>query len=109
MPRQKKDVPSDAAHARLVTALVATELGTPSLNLDDPSERDPQCDFARQIAIYLYANLFGHNLSRIGRQFGRHRSTVAHSLRVVEDSRTDPALDDALDRMERWLEDVVPA
>ncbi|MGB3455805.1 MAG: helix-turn-helix domain-containing protein [Litorimonas sp.] len=107
MPRTRSEAPEDAARARLVTALVALEFGAQSLDLAQPDRRDPMTDFARQVAVYLLAQLTDMNLTRIGALFGRHRSTVAHSIRAVEDGRDDPGLDDTLDRLETWLADIL--
>jgi chromosomal replication initiator protein len=41
----------------------------------------------RQVAMYLCKTLTSASLPDIGRAFGKHHSTVLHSIRKVEDDR----------------------
>jgi chromosomal replication initiator protein len=41
----------------------------------------------RQVAMYLCKTLTSASLPDIGRAFGKHHSTVIHSIRKVEDER----------------------
>lgn len=43
----------------------------------------------RQIAMYVAHTVLGVSMKEVGRAFGRHRSTVAHACKVVEDLRDD--------------------
>lgn len=52
---------------------------------------------ARQIAAYLLNTELGLSQSECARRLGRHRSTVEHSLRRMEDSRDDPVFNAHLD------------
>jgi chromosomal replication initiation ATPase DnaA len=106
MPRTRQVDPIDPARARLATAAVAIEFGVPDLTLDHPDLRNPLCDFSRQVAMYLTASLYGMTMTRIGELFSRDRSTVSHAIRVIEDGRTDPVLDEKIDRLETWLGEV---
>ncbi|MEM7729934.1 MAG: helix-turn-helix domain-containing protein [Pseudomonadota bacterium] len=109
MPRHTHRDPIDAARARLAAAAVAIEFGAPELDIDDHEQRSPLCDFARQVAMYLTASLYGLTLTRVGELFGRHRSTVRHAIETVEEGRTDPVLDETLDRLELWLGEAAAA
>lgn len=103
MPRRKSAHPIDPARAKLAVAAAAMEFGVPDLDLGKPEQRAPLTDFARQVAMYLTAITYGLTLTRIGELFGRDRSTVSHAMKVIEDSRTDPVLDEKLARLEDWL------
>jgi len=62
---------------------------------------------ARQVAMYLVHVALGVSLTRIGRLFGRDRSTVAHACQCVEDRRDDPAFDEFIEALERTLLELV--
>jgi chromosomal replication initiation ATPase DnaA len=53
--------------------------------------------------MYLAHTAFGLSISEIARECGRHRSTVAHACRVVEELRDDPVRDRALTALEAVL------
>lgn len=103
MPRAKNSDPADPARAKLAVAVAAIEFGVPDLDLAHPEHRAPLIDYARQVAMYLSSCSFGMTMTRIGELFGRDRSTVSHAIRVVEDGRTDPVLDEKIERLEIWL------
>jgi len=103
MSRRKTTDPIDPARAKLAVAAAALEFGVPDLDLGRPDHRAPLIDFARQVAMYLSACIFGMTMTRIGELFGRDRSTVSHALKVVEDGRTDPVFDAKIERLESWL------
>ncbi|WP_298913617.1 helix-turn-helix domain-containing protein [uncultured Algimonas sp.] len=107
MARKREINPLDPACARLATAAVALEFGVPELALSRPGTRSPLCDFARQAAMYLTYCSYDMNKARVGELFGRHSSTVRHAIEVIEESRTDPVLDEQLHRLERWLGQAV--
>lgn len=103
MPRVRNIDPTDPARAKLAIAAAAIEFGVPDLDLANPEQRSPLIDYARQVAMYLASCSFGMTMTRIGEMFGRDRSTVSHAIRVVEDGRTDPVLDEKIERLEIWL------
>lgn len=103
MPRIRRIDPTDPARAKLAVAAAAIEFGVPDLDLSTPNQRAPLTDYARQVAMYLSSCSFGMTMTRIGELFGRDRSTVSHAIRVVEDGRTDPVLDEKIERLEIWL------
>jgi chromosomal replication initiator protein len=45
----------------------------------------------RQVAMYLCKSLTSASLPDIGRVFGKHHSTVIHSIRKVEEDRKKDA------------------
>jgi chromosomal replication initiator protein len=47
----------------------------------------------RQIAMYLCRNLTGASLPEIGKQFGKHHTTVIHSVDKIAEMRKDPDFD----------------
>lgn len=55
---------------------------------------------ARQVAIYLGHVGCGFTYARIGRLYGRDRTTAAHACAVVEDRRDDAAFDRVLALLE---------
>lgn len=103
MPRRKTTNPNDPARARLALSAAAIEFGVPELDITKPHQRAPLTDYVRQVAMYLSACSYGMTMTRIGELFGRDRSTVSHAIRVIEEGRTDPVLDEKLERLEDWL------
>jgi chromosomal replication initiator protein len=48
----------------------------------------------RQVAMYIAKHLTDASIPEIGRRFGKHHSTVIHSIaKICALQRTDPALD----------------
>jgi chromosomal replication initiation ATPase DnaA len=43
--------------------------------------------------MYLAHVVFRLSLTRVGRAFGRDRTTATHACRVIEDAREDPDVD----------------
>ena len=68
-----------------------------------------QAAFARQVAMYLSHVVLGLSLTKVGNQFARDRTTVAHACAMIEDMRDDPALDARLDHLERAICSLVDA
>jgi chromosomal replication initiation ATPase DnaA len=84
-----------------VIACVAADFNLDAPALIAPTRGSPRVAFARQIAMYLAHVGFALSFERIGRSFGRDRTTVAHACRVVEDGRDDVWLDCRLAKLER--------
>ncbi|AMM85037.1 helix-turn-helix domain-containing protein [Martelella sp. AD-3] len=63
----------------------------------------------RQIAMYVCHVTLQLSLSEIGAAFGRDRTTVAYSCRVIEDRRDDRAFDEFIASVERLAYSVVVA
>ncbi len=55
----------------------------------------------RQVAMYMAHVTLGLSLTRVGRKFGRDRTTVAYACRLVEDLRDDAGFDFALEHLEQ--------
>lgn len=63
-----------------------------SEDIFSPTRGRPEVAFARQCAIWLYYTKMGRtNYTRVGRAFGRDRTTARHAIEVVDNVRaTDP-------------------
>src|SRR4051812_49031166 len=72
-----------------VAFCVARDFGLDAAELFERRRRAPRVAFARQVAMYVAHTSFQLSLARIGRVFGRHRTTVSHACHVVEDGRDD--------------------
>lgn len=84
--------------AKIQTA-VAEAFG---LHFDDlkQSSRVRATAFPRQIAIYLAKQLTDASLPEIGRQFGKHQTTVMHSIAKIHHLRaTDAGVDKAIQNL----------
>lgn len=68
--------------------------------------RRPYSHF-RQIAMYVCHVTLQLSLSEIGQAFGRDRTTVAYSCRVIEDRRDDRSFDEFIASVERLALSVV--
>src|SRR5262245_48958488 len=95
----------DDGVCRFIETLVSAALGASLTELRGAKRGRAPTAFARQTAMYLAHVHFGLSLSRVGRNFGRDRTTVSHACARVEDSRDDPkfervftCLEAALDR-----------
>lgn len=93
-------IPLVREQAWRVQIAVAHVTGVPLKDLYSPRRHYPRAAFARQVAMYLCHVAYGMNLKQVGFAFGRHRSTVCHAFRRIEQQRDDPELDRTL----CWLE-----
>jgi chromosomal replication initiation ATPase DnaA len=91
---------ADAQLCRLIERLVATTLGVTTRELRSASRGQAPVAFARQAAMYVGHVVFGLSLTRLGRGFGRDRTTARHACRVIEDRRDDPAVDQLFGMLE---------
>jgi chromosomal replication initiation ATPase DnaA len=80
------------AHAQLCLGVVAIAFGMLPSEILSASRRGPVA-FARQTAMYLLHVVFRTSLARVGRAFGRDRTTASHACHVVEDARENPEID----------------
>ncbi len=110
MSKQKKpsealeqDKKTEIAIAKLVAATVAMEFGVSSTQVFKKHKGPNYLSFTRQAAMYLMHVVFGFNISRVARAFGRDRSTACHACHVIEDCREDPVFDEKLSRLEVFL------
>ncbi|QFR31687.1 helix-turn-helix domain-containing protein [Ancylobacter sp. TS-1] len=74
--------------ACLVAArLAATATGLPLDRVLHPRRLDRRSASARALAMYLAHVGLGLPMTRVAADFGRHRSTVAHACRRIEERR----------------------
>lgn len=83
--------------------LASTAYGVPASELMAPTRRARQVASARQVAMYLVCVSAGLGMTQTGRLMGRHRTTVRHAVRIVEDSRDDPDADRRVSALEALI------
>jgi chromosomal replication initiation ATPase DnaA len=81
-----------AAYAEVALGVVAIAFGIEPAEIRSQNRQAPVV-FARQTAMYLLHVVFRMSLSRVGRAFGRDRTTASHACRVVEDDREHADVD----------------
>lgn len=67
--------------------LVAEAADVPVDRLMHPRRLDRRCASARALAMYLAHVGLGLPMTCVAQGFGRHRSTVAHACRTIEERR----------------------
>ena len=90
----------------LITREMANVAGD---NIASGRERRRTISHFRQIAMYVCHVTLQLSLSEIGQAFGRDRTTVAYSCRVIEDRRDEPGFDEFVATVERLALSVVIA
>ncbi len=95
---------NDRAIAQIIAATVAMEFGVKITLVFKKKKGANYIIFTRQTAMYLMHIVFQISFARIGRAFGRDRSTVTHACHVIEDYREDPIFDEKLIKLEGFLE-----
>ncbi|SCW79280.1 helix-turn-helix domain-containing protein [Ancylobacter rudongensis] len=86
-----------AAETCLIAARLAADATAIPLPLVlHPRRLDRRCASARALAMYLAHVGLGLPMSRVAAGFGRHRSTVAHACRRIEERRESAGWD-------RWV------
>jgi len=100
---------ADERLCRLVGGIVASAFGVAVRDLRAPSRGPAPVAFARQAAMYIGHVVFGLSLNRLGRGFGRDRTTARHACRTIEERRDDPKIDRALGVLEAVCCDAVAA
>ena len=103
--RTRKIRTDDPAFARLTVAAVALEFGSHELSMDMAHRGPKDMAFARQVAMYLLQTVFDMTATRTAELFSRDRSTVAHALNVIEESRDDTVFNRKLTKVEDFLLD----
>lgn len=100
MAETRRVVPSIA----MVVRVVAGELGVDAAEIISAERGRRRVVLARQVAAYLCAvSLARASATRLAPAFRRHRSTIDHALRAIEDRRDDPTFDERLCRLEERL------
>ncbi|MFT0860966.1 helix-turn-helix domain-containing protein [Ancylobacter sp. G4_0304] len=79
--------PPDARACLISARTAASAAGVPLGELFQPSRRSRASAGARALAMYLAHVGLGLPIARVAAGFGRHRSTVAHACRRIEESR----------------------
>lgn len=81
--------------------VVTVALGQPHPHPGDSGTGGRGAAFARHIAMYLAHVGFGLSMAKIGRAFGRDRTTVVHACHVIEDRRDEARFDAMIDYLEQ--------
>lgn len=94
---------ADRARVRFITDLVAMATGVPVSDIASPTRNHADAARARQMAMYLAYVAYAWPLARVGRAFGRDRTTAGYACRLIEDLRDDRAFDARLNELEACL------
>ena len=94
---------ADRSRARFVIDLVAMATGVSAPDILSGTRCHARAARARQVAMYLTYVAYSWPLARIGRAFGRDRTTAGYACRLIEDLRDDRAFDARLCELEACL------
>ncbi|QIB35074.1 helix-turn-helix domain-containing protein [Ancylobacter pratisalsi] len=86
-------LPTAPELCRLAARLVADEAGVPFHAVLNRCRLSHAVSTTRALAMYLAHVGLGLSMSAVARGFGRHRSTVAHACRRMEEYRETPGWD----------------
>ncbi|TNB47089.1 hypothetical protein FF124_16000 [Martelella lutilitoris] len=100
---------ADIRTACRIVLLITREMARVAGDRVTLKERRRSVSHFRQIAMYVCHVTLQLSLSEIGAAFGRDRTTVAYSCRVIEDRRDDRAFDEFVASVERLAYSVVVA
>ncbi len=78
---------------RLINQMLASGAKVSANKLLGPVRGDAKSSRARQVAIYLMHTSLSLSYGDISRIYGRDRTTIAYSCKVVEDLRDEPLFD----------------
>ncbi|MCS0501057.1 helix-turn-helix domain-containing protein [Ancylobacter mangrovi] len=84
----------------MAARLVADETGVPLSEVLHACRLARPVSATRALAMYLAHVGLGLPMSAVGRAFGRHRSTVAHACRTVEERRETARWDRKVSELE---------
>ena len=90
--------------ARLINQMLASGARVSAENLMKNKRGEASISRARQVAIYLMHTSLSLSYGDVSRIYGRDRTTIAHSCRVVEDLRDDPAFDAWITELEEAVD-----
>jgi hypothetical protein len=93
----------DVARAQFIIDLVAMATGVAVRDILSDTRNHMRAARARQMAMYLAYVAYSWPLARIGRAFGRDRTTAGYACRLIEDLRDDRAFDARLNELEACL------
>lgn len=94
---------ADRSRARFVMDLVALATGVAAAEILAPTRCNAKAARARQIAMYLTYIAWRWPMARVGRAFGRDRTTAGYACRLVEEMRDNRRFDITLERLEACL------
>lgn len=83
--------------------LAAESSGLPLDEVLHTERRGRASASARALAMYLAHVGLGTPVGQVARAFRRHRSTVAHACRLIEEHREEPGCDRRIATLERRL------
>ena len=104
----KSASPEDRERAVFVMELVALATGVSAAQSACETRNYARAARARQIAMYLTYIAWQWPLARVGRAFGRDRTTAGYACRLIEDLRDNEAFDAKLERLEACLHSAPP-
>jgi chromosomal replication initiation ATPase DnaA len=94
---------ADRIRARFIIDLVAMATGVCASDILSHTRNHAGAARARQMAMYLSYVAYSWPLARIGRAFGRDRTTAGYACRLIEDLRDNRAFDARLSELEACL------
>lgn len=103
----KKKENDEKRGIRLSLHLTAIAFSVSVDELQASTRRKAPVALARQVAMYLVHVTLSMNLTRVGRAFGRDRSTASHACQHIEELRDDPQFDRLLECLEHTLKTLV--
>lgn len=103
-PKSGSGERDDQHLAELIINLVCHATGVELNALKSPTRNNARAARARQIAMYLANVCYQWSLARVGKAFGRDRTTVGYACRLIEDLRDEPFFDSEMNKIEASLE-----
>ncbi|MGQ3041600.1 MAG: chromosomal replication initiator DnaA [Brevundimonas sp.] len=104
-------LPGDRIRASLALQVIAAVTGIPAERMNTRTRLQGRECKARWMAMYLAHVTYDWPVERVGLAFGLNRTTAAKACRWGEDERDEPLVDILMERLERFVRDVleVPA
>lgn len=90
----------DVSAAKLCVAMVTMALGLPYRDVFTGDIRRGDYIMIRQLALYVLYNVCDMSQTRVGRAFGRDRTTVRYACNVIEDQRDYSVFDGTVEHVE---------
>jgi len=94
---------SDNNRLRYLMGIVSQSTGIQIEDIVKPTRAYARAARARQICMYLAYTSYQWTLARVGKAFGRDRTTVGYACRLIEDLRDDPQFDRQIEVIEDCL------
>ncbi len=96
----------DSVRAHFVMDLVALATGVPAEQIASRTRSHARAARARQLSMYLANVAWSWPAVRVGRAFGRDRSTARHACQLIEDLREDRQFDVRINVLEDCLKNA---